>query len=40
MLRMFAVSFVSGFLSVGLLLLFLAYGLAIIADVTDGVRSA
>ena len=33
MLRMFAVSFVFGFLSVGLLLLCFAFGLAVIADV-------
>jgi hypothetical protein len=32
MLRMFAVSFVFGFLAVGLLLLCFAFGLAIIAD--------
>jgi ABC-type uncharacterized transport system permease subunit len=35
MLRMFAVSFVFGFLSVGLLLLCLAFRLAIIADVRE-----
>ncbi len=35
MLRMFALSFVFGFLSVGLLLLGLAFGLAIIADVRE-----
>ena len=34
-MRMFAVSFVFGFLSVGLLLLCLASGLAIIADVRE-----
>jgi hypothetical protein len=33
MLRMFAVSFVFGFLSVGLLLLCFAFGLAIVAEV-------
>lgn len=33
MLRMFAIYFVFGFLSVGLLLLCFAFGLAIIADV-------
>ncbi len=33
MMRMFAVSFVFGFLSVGLLLLCFTFGLAIIADV-------
>ncbi len=33
MLKIFAVSFVFGFLSVGLLLLCVAFGLAIIADV-------
>ena len=35
MLRMFAVSFVFGFLSVGLVLLCFAFGLAIIADVRE-----
>jgi hypothetical protein len=35
MLRMFALSFVFGFLSVGLLLLCFAFGLAIIADVRE-----
>ena len=35
MVRMFAVSFVFGFLSVGLLLLCFAFGLAIIADVRE-----
>ena len=35
MLRMFAVSFAFGFLSVGLVLLCFAFGLAIIADVRE-----
>ena len=35
MLRMFAVSFAFGFLSVGLLLLCSAFGLAVIADVRE-----
>ena len=34
-MRMFAVSFIFGFLSVGLLLLCFAFGLAIIADVRE-----
>ena len=34
-MRMFAVSFMFGFLSVGLLLLCFAFGLAIIADVRE-----
>ena len=34
-MRMFALSFVFGFLSVGLLLLCFAFGLAIIADVRE-----
>jgi hypothetical protein len=40
MLRIIAVSFVLGFLAIGLLLLCSAFGLAIIAEVRDGARSA